>query len=323
MKKCLTAAILACGLLLASCNFPSPALQREDEPLYVPPVGQALAPAPTATPDPSAFIMLGDEVLLPLVSLAFSPLASVDNGGQAVTLSLGEDKAVMNNAEETLFFSITSEPAGINADAAACLSYLLNRMQADIPGLSITASMEASASGLTGVQTELSGTLLNAPMQGKLAVFHVQSRCLSLMGAATQEDPQQLWLQTGQVAFEKLLAGLRVLPPGSAPACLIATDPDYAFSPEQPIRVGTVNIYDGISRMEAYLNTLRGPNMEEISYIRLSPEFNAKEEVVDAYQITYAGLGSPIILYFSIYSYETPMAPLGFTCEAAFPLQQP
>lgn len=311
------------ALLLASCNFPSPALQREDVPLYIPPVGQVFFPAPTPTPDPTAFIKLGDEVLLPLGSLAFAPLASVDSSGQPVTLSLGEDKAVLNNADETLFFSITSEPAGINADASACLAYLLNRMRADIPGLSVSETVEVSAPGLSGVQTELSGTLLDAPMQGRLAAFLVQSRCLSVMGAAVRENPQELWLETGQFAFEKLLGGLRILPPGSAPACLIATDPEYAFSPDNPIRVGTVNLYDGISRMEAYLNTLRGPNMEEISYIRLSPQFNAQDEVVDAYQITYSGLDSPVILYFSIYSYSTPMAPLGFTCEAAFPLQQP
>ena len=62
--------------------------------------------------------------------------------------------------------------------------------------------------------------------------------------------------------------------------------------------------------------------MEEISYIRLSPSYNAAEEIVDAYQINYAGL-SALALYFSIYAFETPMAPHGFSCEAAFPLSQP
>jgi hypothetical protein len=87
--------------------------------------------------------------------------------------------------------------------------------------------------------------------------------------------------------------------------------------------VGNVNLYDGVSRMEAYLNTLRGPDMEEISYIRLNPRYNADEEIVDAYQINYSGLDSPITLYFSIYDYENLMAALGFSCEAAFPLRQP
>ncbi|HNW96038.1 MAG TPA: hypothetical protein PKL60_07610 [Anaerolineaceae bacterium] len=323
MKKRLLAVVLLPLLLLTSCNFPSPALPREDQPLYLPPAGQTLPPPPTATPDPFARIKLGTEVVLPLGSLAFSPLASMDESGLPVTLSLGEDKAVMNNAEETLFFSLTSESAGTNPDAAACLASLLARMQPDLPGLSASAAVDAAASGLTGLQTELSGTLLGAPMTGKLAVFQVQSRCISLLGAAAAENSQALWQESGQYAFAALLGSLRVLPPGSVPACLTASDPEYAFSPEKPIRVGNVNLYDGVSRMEAYLNTLRGPNMEEISYIRLNPQFNAEEEVVDAYQINYAGLSSPVILYFSIYSYETPLAPLGFSCEAAFPLRQP
>ena len=323
MKKRLHAFILLCVLLMTSCNFPSPALPREDQPLYVPPAGKPLAPPATATSDPSARIKLGAEVVLPLGSLAFSPLASVDDSGLPVTLSLGDDKAVLNNPDETLFFSLTSESAGTNPDAATCLASMLVRMQADLPGLSTSAVIQAAAAGFTGVQTDLSGTLLGAPMVGKLAVFQVQSRCVSLLGAAATENPQVLWQETGQYAFAALLDGLRFLPPGTVPACLIAADPEYAFSPENPIRVGNVNLYDGVSRMEAYLNTLRGPNMEEISYIRLNPRYNADEEIVDAYQINYSGLDSPITLYFSIYDYETLMAPLGFTCEAAFPLRQP
>jgi len=323
MKKRLLAVLLLSALLFTSCNFPSPTLPREDQPLYLPPAGQTFTPPATPTPDPSARIKLGDEVVLPLVSLAFSPLASVDNSGLPMTLSLGEDKAVMNNTDETLFFSLSSESAGVSPDAQACLTSLLSRMRADLPELNASEATEIAAAGLTGVQTELSGTLLEAPMTGKLAVFQVQSRCVSLLGAAAVEDPQTLWQETGQYAFQALLGGLRFLPPGSVPACLIATDPEYAFSPENPIRVGSVNLYDGVSRMEAYLNTLRGPNMEEINYIRINPQYNAENEIVDAYQINYAGSGEPITIYFSIYSYETPMAPLGFSCEAAFPLQRP
>jgi len=106
-------------------------------------------------------------------------------------------------------------------------------------------------------------------------------------------------------------------------ACQIATDPTYGLSPENPIRLGSQNLYDGIARMEAYLNTLRGPNFEEISYTRLDPMYNQADQIVDPYEISYAGLSEPLTLYFDLYTYEAPMAPAGFTCEAAFPLQQP
>ena len=86
-------------------------------------------------------------------------------------------------------------------------------------------------------------------MAGKLAVFQAQNRCVSLFGAAL-DSPQTLWQETGQYAFLALLGSLRLLPPGTAPACLVASDPEYGFSPEKPIRVGNVNLYDGISRMK-------------------------------------------------------------------------
>jgi hypothetical protein len=183
----------------------------------VPPAGQTFTPPATPSPDPSARIKLGDEVVLPLVSLAFSPLASVDNSGLPMTLSLGEDKAVMNNTDETLFFSLSSESAGVSPDAQACLTSLLSRMRADLPELHASEATEIAAAGLTGVQTELSGTLLEAPMTGKLAVFQVQSRCVSLLGAAAVEDPQTLWQETGQYAFQALLGGLRFYHPAPCP----------------------------------------------------------------------------------------------------------
>ena len=322
MIKRLLAVLFLIPLLLTSCNFPASSPQRDEQPVYLPLAGVTRTPLISPTPDPAALIKLGDEVVLPEGSLAFSPLASADASGSPFTLNLGNDKAVMNNAAQTLFFSLASEPAGANADAAACLNRLLTHMQADLPGLSSSPSAAITAGGLSGLQTELTGTLLSAPMAGKLAVFQAQNRCISLFGAAL-DSPQTLWQETGQYAFLALLGSLRLLPPGTAPACLVASDPEYGFSPEKPIRVGNVNLYDGISRMEAYLNTLRGPNMEEISYIRLSPSYNAAEEIVDAYQITYAGLSAPLTLYFSIYAFETPMAPHGFSCEAAFPLSQP
>jgi len=62
---------------------------------------------------------------------------------------------------------------------------------------------------------------------------------------------------------------------------------------------------------------------EEVSYARHEPKAKLADQIVDPYEISYAGLSEPLTLYFDLYTYEAPMAPAGFTCEAAFPLQQP
>jgi hypothetical protein len=181
--------------------------------------------------------------------------------------------------------------------------------------------MPVSAAILDGLQTELSGSLFGEPMFGSLVVLHPDGRCFSLLGMAASPEAGTLWPTTGQVAFEALLGSVRFLP--NLAACQIATDPTYGFSPENPIHLGSLNLYDGIARMEAYLNNLRGPNFEEISYTRLAPDYNQAGKIVDLYQVSYPGMPQPLTLYFDLYTYEAPMAPAGFTCQAAFPLQQP
>lgn len=313
--------LLLTVLLLASCNFPTPELARPEQPLYVPPLGPTATPLPTFTPNPAAWIMLGAEQIVPAGGYAFTPLAAVDESMMPLSLEIDGAQATQANAKETLFFSLANEPSGESADVSACLQEILNRLPADIANFTSSAPQPLSAAGLEGLQTDLTGSLFGEPMLGRLAVLHPDGRCFSLLGMAASAEADTLWPTIGQLAFEALLDHVRFLP--NLATCQVATDPTYGLSPENPIRLGSRNLYDGVARMEAYLNTLRGPNFEEIIYSRQNPVYNKAEQIVDPYEITYAGLSEPLTLYFDLYTYESPMAPAGFTCEAAFPLQQP
>ena len=313
--------LLLTALLLASCNFPAPELARPEQPLYVPPLGPTATPLPTFTPNPAAWIGLGAEQIVPAGGYAFVPLAAIDESMMPLSLEIDGTQATQVNAKETLFFSLANEPSGESADVSACLQEILNRLPADIANFTSSAPQPISAAGLEGLQTDISGSLFGEPMLGSLAVLRPDGRCFSLVGMAATAEASSLWQSTGKLAFDALLNHVRFLP--NLAACQVATDSTYGFSPENPIRVGSLNLYDGIARMEAYLNTLRGPNFEEIIYSRLNPIYNKAEQIVDPYEIIYAGLSEPLTLYFDLYTYESPMAPAGFTCEAAFPLQQP
>ena len=313
--------LLLTALLLASCNFPAPELARPEQPLYIPPSGPTATPLPTPTADASAWIKLGAEQIVPAGGYAFVPLAAIDESMMPLSLEIDGSQATQVNAKETLFFSLANEPSGESVDVSACLQEILNRLPADIANFTSSAPQPISAAGLEGLQTDISGSLFGEPMLGSLAVLHPDDRCFSLVGMAATPEASSLWQSTGKLAFDALLKHIRFLP--NLAACQVATDPTYGVSPENPIRLGSVNLYDGIARMEAYLNTLRGPNFEEIIYSRQNPVYNKAGQIVDPYEISYAGLSKPLTLYFDLYTYESPMAPAGFTCEAAFPLQQP
>ena len=105
--------------------------------------------------------------------------------------------------------------------------------------------------------------------------------------------------------------------------CELATDPDYGFSADAPIQVGSNQLSDGPERELIYLLTLRGPNGEEVFYTRQTPQFNQAGTIVDPYLVEYEGIKEPATLYFDLYNYAPLLVPLGFTCEAPFPIRPP
>ena len=107
------------------------------------------------------------------------------------------------------------------------------------------------------------------------------------------------------------------------PLCLFSEDPEYGFSPDKPIQVGNTNLKDGPEREVLYLLTLRGPENQEVIFTRQAPQFNQAGVIVDPYQIEYSGLEEALLLYFDLYNFASLQVPIGFTCEAAFPIPAP
>ena len=149
--------------------------------------------------------------------------------------------------------------------------------------------------------------------------------CLVFIGQSIDKYEDDVFMEQhlGKPAFDKMVQSLRFLTPEEMAFCKTAPRDTYGFSPEDPIAVGNSNLYDGREREELYLLTLRGPDGEEIIFQRQSPIFNQNGEIVDPYQIQY-GSSPTTTLYFTIYRYQEPLyLPIGYSCEAAFPLSDP
>lgn len=99
-----------------------------------------------------------------------------------------------------------------------------------------------------------------------------------------------------------------------AASCPISSDQTFGYAKENPIRVGGGS-FVGPRRARAYLSNLRGPNGEEITYMRVG-SLPSQGTILDAYAITVAD--KSVTLYVDQYSYVELVAPVGFTCAAAF-----
>jgi hypothetical protein len=88
----------------------------------------------------------------------------------------------------------------------------------------------------------------------------------------------------------------------------------YGFSPENPIHVG-----GGPAGQHAFLEALRGPEGQPLAWRRLGSccEFETPNGamglgLLDLYEVTYAGLEQPVILYLNMYDAGPVAAPAGF-----------
>lgn len=122
-----------------------------------------------------------------------------------------------------------------------------------------------------------------------------------------------------------LLLTLAAAQTAPSPPCAIADDPTYGFTPENPVEIGGGALYVK-AREQRYLDALRGPDGQRLTYKRLgsrpqSPESPENSPILDIYEVTYDGLAKPITLYLDVYHYWNQRAPKGLTCGQPFNLQ--
>jgi hypothetical protein len=104
-------------------------------------------------------------------------------------------------------------------------------------------------------------------------------------------------------------------------ACPVSGTETYGFTKNDPVRIGGGD-FDGPLRTSAYLQTLRGPNHEAVSYA-LSGFAEVPGGRVNVLVLTVAGHDAPVTLYVDHASYSALRAPMGFTCDQDFALSAP
>lgn len=95
------------------------------------------------------------------------------------------------------------------------------------------------------------------------------------------------------------------------------TDSTYGHSKENPIKVGGNS--NGPANERNYLNSLSGPNGEQVTYKRSGSccHFETKNSslgmgMLDIYRVTYEGKKDTVSLYINMYDKATLKSPVGF-----------
>jgi len=309
--------------LLTACQYQTTLPGRSEVPIYKPPQILTSTPAPTPTPETPNYIQTGNPIQVQAGMYSFEPVTIWDQSGVPLTVHIKDTRVTLSNAEETLFFSLASEPAPSGSTTQACLDTLLQRMAADLSDLQHNEPASLTTQAGTGLQVELQAKVFSQTSIGALQVIQVDPALFQPVWACNLSGFSISLGSFRRAILDRLQQSVRFLEPSQLTNCDVAKDASYGFTPENPIRTGNTNLYDGRTRQETYLLTLRGPNDEEVFFTRLAPEFNDQGVIVDPYRIEYARIPEAVTLYFDMNTFEPLFAPQGFTCEAAFPISAP
>ena len=117
-------------------------------------------------------------------------------------------------------------------------------------------------------------------------------------------------------------ASAQDVPASQRPPCEIAPDEAYGLTIEQPVQVGGGPFY-GKARQHRYLDALRGPQGQALTYKRTAAGRAPDGTIVDLYEVTHDGREKPLTLFLDWYHFNPLRAPKGFTCATAFDLGAP
>lgn len=107
-----------------------------------------------------------------------------------------------------------------------------------------------------------------------------------------------------------------------ADVATISTDREYGVTQKKPVCVAGISqdVSDRVLNEQRYLNALRGPKGEQISYRRRghccdfkSPNGLMGWGVLDVYEVTWKGSPKPLLIYINMYDAGPLLAPKGLT----------
>jgi hypothetical protein len=295
---------LACSTLAPTpTETPIPTPTATSTPLPTP----TPVPTSTAVPEPEAPRVFIDDGAY---SMVISPDLDFDINGEIIGIFDRDGLLIISFARAPYDASGTSLQDVIDD--------YIQEISSDDSQFVQEEAVPVTIGGAEGISVDLSGTLFDAPIGGRAVAVSPDGVTVFFgLGVSNQSNDDDLWETGGSVIFQALIDSVIFddLQTGATGGdCPVSTDATYGYTEANPIRVGG-DFLDGPARERAYLDNLRGPNGETITYERLG-SFPSGDTILDEYRVTGGGLD--VTLYLDEYLYEPLQAPQGFTCAGEF-----
>lgn len=308
------------SLFLAACSTPlfaaptgTPTATQTATTTPIPTQTRTATPTQTLTATPDAAMELGEKLTMTEAGIAFRVPFGYASQIEA-------HQAFISDVEGTLVISFASVEDASTDEEKVIEDYLDAVARRGQGKFEKTASDPVTVNGIQGKAFDLTGSLSGAPIQGKTFAVPIGShRFLFALAIANLSKDEAAWQNQGAEVFETIINSIEWSEPENAGTCPVSTDDTYGHTQENAIRVGDGGeLFGGPARERAYLDNLRGPNGEPISYERTG-SLNFEDTILDEYVIT--GLARTVTLYIDVYKFEELKAPVGFSCAGAFELQ--
>lgn len=324
---------LVFGLLLCSCSYVQP--EPTATPTLTPIPTNTFTAVPTKTPSPT-YTLTPTKTITPtftytptaISAIEFGELEIVPGGGFAFIPIVGYETEVegssvfMSDKKGTLIITLdgVTSYSGDQTKEEIIDEYLSKIAESGSGDFTKGESNFITIDSIEGVAFEISGVLFDSPLVGQaVIVTPSESQYLFALGISNTGQDKDRWEKEGKDVFLALLENIDFINTKDSSACPVANDDTYGYSKDNPIKVGG-GWLDGPPRERAFLDSLRGPNGEVVSYER-KRSVSHGDTILDEYEVSYSGKN--VILYLDEYSYEEPKAPVGFICKEPIPFSSP
>ena len=312
-----TVYLIVLVVLLMSCNFLSTP-QATDTPA---PTQTSL---PTFTPSPAATATdAASETPLPLLDTSeITTLVAAEGYTLSVPFPLLHqiDRSIVIVGDEarTLTISFSSDSYDGTTELTDIIEGYLSSLENRGWQFTRGDTTEIQVDQASGLAIQVTANAGGDSFEGSaIAVSPGADFILFGLGLGRIDSSGNSWQSGGEKIFEDLLASIKFIETNAS--CPVSTDTTYGYTEANPIKVGG-GAFDGPSRERAYLDHLRGPNGEALSYERQG-SLPSGDTILDIYHITGPGIDET--LYIDEYNFSELQAPVGFTCNGAFPLSAP
>jgi hypothetical protein len=313
-KKILTVCLFMLLFVLAACQpdqvggGPNPPIVAE--------TAAAAEASPSPTIDLSTAISEGDwNDLLQVADLG--PRREVEHGGFSLDVLEGfyaiyrPGMIILREDDGDVALSVGGglEPAPVSLETG--LNNFMRAMLQDITDLTPNEPEVTEVNGQDGLAVDFHGVLGDEAIAGRLLyVINNDLQFLVVLGFSLDDN----WEPNGLPAYEALLDSIELFPPTPMERfCPVSADPNFGYTQENPIRVGQGDPITGPRLERDYLDLLRGPNGEQVTYARQG-SFATDDTIVDEYAVTYGDPEVTVLLYLDQYHDGQFRLPQGFSC---------